>query len=290
MSLQSHNEAPKAPAPIGVSTNDGDKGTGSSQSLPAKPEPWTAARIRAIPVHDLCKIISPHTKKELEELEEDVRQNKLIVPLKMFEGSILDGRGRQEVCAKLADVMLETNFRTEPFNGTREEARRYVISTNVKRRHLTQSQRAISAARMVTTKLGGDRQSANLLTEITQEDAAKLLNVSLRLVTDAVKVLPNSDLVKQVEEGKIKVSAAAKSLTQSTPADATAPEAPTSTEGTPTPTPASDQKAEVKRMSSELVEAIAGLDGDDAKAAIDPLIRDLRLAAKSKGVRLADDE
>jgi hypothetical protein len=257
MSLQSHNEAPKAPAPIGVSTNDGDKGTGSSQSLPAKPEPWTAARIRAIPVHDLCKIISPHTKKELEELEEDVRQNKLIVPLKMFEGSILDGRGRQEVCAKLADVMLETNFRTEPFNGTREEAR---------------------------------RQSANLLTEITQEDAAKLLNVSLRLVTDAVKVLPNSDLVKQVEEGKIKVSAAAKSLTQSTPADATAPEAPTSTEGTPTPTPASDQKAEVNRMSSELVEAIAGLDGDDAKAAIDPLIRDLRLAAKSKGVRLADDE
>ena len=259
------------------------------------PEPWTAARIRAIPVHDLCKLISPHTKEEREELEEDVRQNKLLVPLKMFEGRILDGRGRQEVCAKLADVMLETNFRTEEFIGTREEARRYVISINVKRRHLTQSQRAISAARIVTTKLGGDRQSANLLTEMKQEDAAKLLNVSLRLVTDAVKLLPHPDLVKQVEEGEIKVSAAVKTLANPAapvPAEETTQASATlATEGGQSPaTPASDPKAEVKRMSEELVRAIAGLNGDDAKAAIDPLIRDLRLAATSKGIRLADDE
>jgi len=265
-------------------------------------EPTKITEVRPLVLHDLCKIIPPHTQKEADELLEDIRKNKLQVPIKTFEGQLLDGRGRYNACLQLFKGGVETKFRTEPFMGTLSEARDYVISTNVKRRHLSTSHRAIIAARLVTTKLGGDRksnQSANLPTEITQEDAAKLLNVSVRSVTDAVKILPYPELVARVEKGELSVSAAAKSLD---PANDNKPKKPKGQPQTnkgdvekPEDAEAEAEKAvaaaveNVKTLSKDVVNAIARLDKDQAKTAIDNLIRDLRLTATAKEIRLADE-
>ncbi len=164
--------------------------------------------------HSLSEIVSRHTKEEFEDIKENIRLSKLQVPVKIYEDQILDGNGRYQACVELVREgkgTFDPNFRTEPFIGTPEEARAYVISMN-KRRHLTASKRAMSAARMVTTMLGGNRQSAKLLTEIKQETAAQLWSVSIRMVTDAKKILPDAELVTKVDKGELTVAAAAKAF------------------------------------------------------------------------------
>lgn len=71
------------------------------------------------------------------------------------------------------------------------------------------------AAKLANMKVGGDRvseHSANLPngSQVSQADAAQMLNVSTRSVTAAAKVLHSGDdeLVQAVERGEVAVSAA----------------------------------------------------------------------------------
>ena len=166
----------------------------------------TVPAVRSLSLHDLCKIMPPHTKEEFKELKEDIRKNKLQISIMTYEGKILDGRGRYNACAELAKEGVETNFRTELYTGP--DPRRYVVSANVKRRHLNESQRALIAAQLATFTHGGDRSKASI-DALTQKEAALLLNVSEPSVERAVKVLKNGvpALVEAVKEGKLRVSA-----------------------------------------------------------------------------------
>jgi len=148
----------------------------------------------------------PHTKEEFEELKEDIRKNKLQIPIMTYEDKILDGRGRYNACVELAKQGVETNFRTNPYTGP--DPRRYVVSANVKRRHLNESQRALIAAQLASFTHGGDRSKASI-DALTQKEAAQLLNVSEPSVERAVKVLKNGvpALVEAVKKGKLRVSA-----------------------------------------------------------------------------------
>jgi hypothetical protein len=257
--------------------------------------------------HPLCvKLIPPQTDKEAEELLADIRKNKLQVPVMLHKGQILDGRGRYDACLKLAKEGVETGFKTVLYRGTDEEARDYVISINLKRRHMTTSQRAMWAARMVTTTHGGDRknQSGNFPLEMTQAEAAECFNVSTSLVTDAVKILPDAELVADVQKGDKSVSAALKAFNKkaeeakrkaeggaandnqqegvSPPQSGSAPSA-------PTPDPLAEAKAMAEALAEDLVGAVAILKPDDAKAVIDRLFQQLRLIVNSKGITLATD-
>jgi ParB-like chromosome segregation protein Spo0J len=157
-------------------------------------------------LHPLCEIIPPCTDKEFEELKKDIEDNGLQVPIKTFEAKILDGRSRYKAC-----IELGKEPKTEIFAGTSNDALAYVISMNVKRRHLSASQRALIVARLVTSKLGGDR-SVKLPTEITQDDVAKLAGVAVKTVTDAKKVLGRPDIADRVLKGELAVAKAAKQV------------------------------------------------------------------------------
>jgi N6-adenosine-specific RNA methylase IME4 len=83
---------------------------------------------------------------------------------------------------------------------------------NLKRRHLSESQRAMVAAKLATFKHGGDRrsdQAANL--QVDRASAAKLLHVSERSVASAHEVRNHGapELVSAVEHDDIAVSTAA---------------------------------------------------------------------------------
>src|SRR6516165_12425052 len=170
-------------------------------------DPAPKTEIRSLLPHDLCKIMPPYTKKEFDELKEDIRKNKLQVPIMTYEGKILDGRGRYNACVELAKEGRETNFKANPYTGP--DPRRYVVSANVKRRHLNESQRALIAAQLATFAHGGDRTGKASIDALTQKEAAVLLNVSEPSVEPASKVIKNGvpALVEAVKAGKLRESA-----------------------------------------------------------------------------------
>lgn len=141
-----------------------------------------------------------------DELVADIKAHGLREKIWLYEGKILDGRNRYLACQK-ANVKLETR----PYNGSNPLA--FVVSLNVQRRHLTETQRGYAAAKIATLAHGGDRksdQAANLPLE-TQAHAAQMLNVSERTVRSGRKVLEKGSkaLQQAVETDKVSISRAA---------------------------------------------------------------------------------
>lgn len=121
----------------------------------------------------------------------------------LLEFSIIDGRHRWRACSELG-IECETMEYTDddPFG--------FVVSLNLHRRHLNESQRAMVAAKLATLPLGANQHtgSANLP---TQSEAADMLGVSERSVRTARAVIKEAapELARTVESGRVSVSAAA---------------------------------------------------------------------------------
>jgi hypothetical protein len=82
--------------------------------------------------HPICLLMPSADEDELQSLADDIRAHGLHDPIVLFERRILDGRNRAAACesAGLTPRYVE-------FEGTREEALMFVVSHNLKRRHLT---------------------------------------------------------------------------------------------------------------------------------------------------------
>jgi len=120
--------------------------------------------------HPLADIFPLMGGEEFKTLGEDIKANGLREPIWLFEGKILDGRNRYRAVNKY--TLKEENFRT--YTGS--DPLGFVVSANLHRRHLTESQRAVIAAGIATRKLGDNQY--NKAAGIKNEQAAKMLNVS----------------------------------------------------------------------------------------------------------------
>lgn len=69
-------------------------------------------------------------------LRQSIESSGLIEPIVLFEGAILDGRHRYAACQK---VGVEPRFIT--FEGTEEDALKFVLAKNIARRNLTTAQK-----------------------------------------------------------------------------------------------------------------------------------------------------
>lgn len=101
--------------------------------------------------------------------------------------------------------------RFEDYEG--REPLDFVVSLNLRRRHLSESQRAMVAAKIATLVNGGDRtekQSANWRTAPSAEQAAQMLNVGTRSIERARTVHSHGTpgLIAAVERGEVSVSQA----------------------------------------------------------------------------------
>ncbi len=172
--------------------------------------------------HEYANLFPMLSGDALDSLRDDIRQHGVREPIVFLDGAILDGRNRY-MCAR--DLCIE--YPRVEFAGADPLA--FVISHNLHRRHLTESQRASIAARVANMPRGGAvYRSANLptddeprlsLSEIaaargpmtSTADAARMMNVSERSVTSARKVHEQGapELVQAVDEGRVKVSVAA---------------------------------------------------------------------------------
>lgn len=150
--------------------------------------------------HPIAAIFPLLPEHELEALAEDVKERGVEVPIVLYEGKILDGRNRYRA-AMQSGVHFQTNYYTG------DNPVKYVLSLNLHRRHLTESQRQMVAAKIASMPNGGDRKSdhsANLHSDfLTAEQAADMLNVGRRGVFEAKAILRDApEQVAAIESGE----------------------------------------------------------------------------------------
>lgn len=159
--------------------------------------------------HPLADVFPLIEGAEFDALVADVAKQGLLEAIVTLDGDILDGRNRYRACVAAG---VEPHF--EVFEGADPVA--FVVSKNVARRHLDESQRALASSRIATLQKGANQHAQ--ICAPSQSEAADLLNVSRRSVQHASKVLDEGtpELVKAVERGQIAVSKAAE-LTKAAP-------------------------------------------------------------------------
>lgn len=154
-----------------------------------------------------------------DDFKEDIRRNGVREPIVFLGNKILDGRNRYTAARELGIEYPRVDYEGDDPLG-------FVISVNLKRRHLTESQRAMVATRLAKLEKGRPEEdkSANLRIfpdeqpaspKVTQAEAARMLNVSERSIQTARKVEQDGapELVAAVDAGAVSVSAAAQIVT-----------------------------------------------------------------------------
>lgn len=148
--------------------------------------------------------------QEFDDLVQDIKAHGLLEPIVLIEGKILDGRNRYKACQR-ADV--KPKFVDYQGNG----ALSYVVSKNVLRRHLNESQRGVialdvekelakeAAERMRSgrTALGSEKKGE------ASDQAGALLHVGGRTVRKAKRVARDApSLLPAIKRGELTVSEA----------------------------------------------------------------------------------
>jgi 16S rRNA G966 N2-methylase RsmD len=162
--------------------------------------------------HEIASVFPLMEGPEFDELCHDISANGLIEPIWTYHGKILDGRNRYRACMK---VGIAPQYRE--YMG--DNPLSFVISLNLKRRHLNESQRAVIAAKLANMNWGGDRKSEKnkvpIDTLISLEQAAELLNVG-RATVARVKAVEREapELVEKIERGEMTTHEAEKKVKQ----------------------------------------------------------------------------
>lgn len=162
--------------------------------------------------HEYASLFPMMSEAEIATLAADIKANGQRQPIVTLFNEILDGRNRHAAC-EIAGVTP----RFEAYQG--DDALAFVISSNLHRRHLTESQRGMVASRLATMKAGGDRGNQYAKPPIgdlpkingqTREDAAAALNVGTTTLDRARRVqkVGAPELVQAVESGEVKLGTA----------------------------------------------------------------------------------
>ncbi|HEY4982610.1 MAG TPA: MT-A70 family methyltransferase [Pseudolabrys sp.] len=174
--------------------------------------PIASCAVTDLAFHPLADLFPLMVGAEFVELRDDIKQHGLLEPLCEFEGKLLDGRNRLRAC-KAAGIPIPSNM-VEHFDPKKQgDPLAWVISKNLKRRHLNESQRAWVAAKLANMRQGErtDLEPSANLRKVNQAAAASMLNVSERSIQNAAAVREHGtpELQHVVEQGNLAVSVAA---------------------------------------------------------------------------------
>jgi len=98
--------------------------------------------IKELKFHKLAKYFPQIEGTDFDLFVDDIKKNGQKEPIILFDGEILDGINRYRACKK-----LDVEPKTKTYTGT--DPLGYVISVNIRRRHLSESQRAMLATEML---------------------------------------------------------------------------------------------------------------------------------------------
>jgi hypothetical protein len=165
------------------------------------------------PVAEMC----PWNAAKYEEIKEDIRKNGLLLPIWTYQGKIIDGRHRYRACRELG---IKPEFQEWDGTGSLVD---FVLSLNVRRRQLSESQLALVAARAIPLYKdeARERMRAGKAADppLHEEEshkgeaaavAASKVGVSRDMVYKAQLVLAKGvpELQEAVDDGQVSVSAA----------------------------------------------------------------------------------
>jgi ParB-like chromosome segregation protein Spo0J len=167
--------------------------------------------------HEAANIFPLMDEDELRTLAEDIGLRGQLVPIELCDGMIIDGRNRWAACefAGIEPITVEVNPK-DPVA--------YVLSLNLHRRHLDETQRAMVGGRAIAAyeKLAKQRQVRKPSDSVSDncheqkgrasDKAGEAAGVSGRSVERAAKVLASGskELIAACDRGEVAVSAAAK--------------------------------------------------------------------------------
>ena len=161
--------------------------------------------------HPAAELFPMMPDDQYQAFKRDIKENGFQQSITLYKGQILDGRNRHKAAIELK--MLNELPIAEIDDDTDFDPYQWVISRNLHRRHLSESQRALVAAKLAKLRVG-DNQHSNEAVQIctpTLQQAADQLDVGRRTVAHAKTVLANGsqELIEAVEQGKVAVSKAA---------------------------------------------------------------------------------
>lgn len=163
--------------------------------------------MKKLEFHPIANIFPLMEGTAFSEFKADAKQHGVREQIVIHEGKILDGRNRYRAAC---DLKIEFSVRKFDASIDGDSPLAFVLSSNLHRRHLDTSQRALVAAGIANLQ-NGQNKAAQKCAPVSQEDAAETLNVSRRSVQQATKVLENAPaaVVKAVQSGDVSVGDAA---------------------------------------------------------------------------------
>lgn len=163
---------------------------------------------KSFPLHPATELFPVMDETALAALVTDIANHGQREPILILDGQVIDGRHRLRACEQLG---LEPMVRE--INADEGDPFSLVVSLNLHRRHLTESQRALIAAKLANMRQGErtDLQPSANLPKVSQAEAARRLGVSERSVRHAVEIKNTGvpELIAAVEAGQVAVSTAA---------------------------------------------------------------------------------
>ena len=153
-------------------------------------------------VHPVAEWFPMIEGEAFDALVEDIKANGLLTPIVVQGDTLLDGRNRRAACAQAGVAP-----RFEAFTGPDPVA--FIISQNIKRRHLDESQLGLIGAKWSTMKSGARTDLASIEAR-SQPQAAREIGVSRSTVQRGVKVLAEAKpaVIAAVEQGNVSLNTA----------------------------------------------------------------------------------
>lgn len=166
----------------------------------------TIEEIDKIEFHELANIFPLMEGAEFDALVRDIKENGLIEPIYLYKGKIIDGRNRYLACQKAG-----VKPRFEEYTGS--SLIDFVISKNLHRRHLNESQRGVIASKIANLTKGRPTENPQICGFISQPEASKLLNVSPRTI-QTIKAVEREapEFIEHIVEGKMSANEALKQV------------------------------------------------------------------------------
>jgi ParB-like chromosome segregation protein Spo0J/gas vesicle protein len=187
-------------------------------------------KVAGYEIHPLALAFPRMTDEEVKALADDINKNGLLRPVIIHKGAILDGVNRAFACVN-AGVKLRTELLADGVDPVA-----FVVAQNIRRRHLSATQRAVIAAKLMPyfqaeaaqrkRLLSGTRSNPDGSTpEVTEnlpepeeqgearEKAAAAAGANPKYVSDLLRLRRTApELFEDVEVGRLNIPKALKKL------------------------------------------------------------------------------